>query len=311
MAATGSRASGTHGDAAILAPMRVAFLGLGLIGGSVARALRAGSASGTWSIAAWTPGGVGPASARSAGVIDEAADSPLAAIAGADLVVLAAPVPDCLAMLDELAGPWRPALGPDAVVTDVASTKTALVLRATALGVRFVGGHPMAGRETSGFAAADAELLQDRPWVVVPTVDAAAVARVEAFARATGARPVRLTASAHDAAVAAISHLPLVVAAALVESVAGGAGAPAEDWPIAATLAAGGFRDTTRVARGDVAMGTGILTTNADAVAQRLRALIAILEGWAGELERPGGPDPDAVSERLRVARERLEAMGR
>src|SRR6185437_12382965 len=135
---------------AILANMRIAMLGLGLIGGSVVRALRdpvRGSASDAWSIAAWTPHGRGPAAALADGFIDLAAPSPEAAIEGADLVVLAGPAPDCLEQLDELAGAWRGVLASDAVITDVASTKEAIVLRATALGLRFVRGHPMAGRE--------------------------------------------------------------------------------------------------------------------------------------------------------------------
>ena len=284
--------------------MRVAFLGLGLIGGSIARALRARAPAGAFELVAWTPTGVGPAHALAEGVIDRIAALPSEALDGADLVVLAAPAADCLALLDELAGPWRASLTTDAVITDVASTKGAVVLRGTALGLRFVGGHPMAGRETSGFAAADAALLLDRPWVVVPTTDDAAVARVEDLATSTGARPVRLAAAAHDAAVAAISHVPLVVAASLAEAMSS-----APDWPVAASLAAGGWRDTTRVARGEVAMGTGILTTNAEPVAARLRALIDVLEAWADELERPGGPDATAIAARLRDARDHLEAM--
>lgn len=296
--------------------MRVAFLGFGLIGGSIARALRArvdgddGSA-GRWRIAAWTPSGSGPDAGVAAGVVDEAARSPEAALDGAEIVVLAAPVPDCLSMLDDLAGPWRNALGPDAVVTDVASSKSALVLRATALGLRFVGGHPMAGRESSGFGASGPDLFVDRPWVIVPTTDEPAMERVERLVTATGAHPVRLTAAAHDAAVAGISHLPLVTSVALVEAVAGGMGGPHDDWPVAAALAASGWRDATRLARGDVAMGTGIIATNADAIATRLRATIDVLEGWLHELERPGGPDRVEVAGRLQAARDRLEAMAR
>lgn len=295
--------------------MRIALLGLGLIGGSVARALRGPSSrdgSAAWSIAAWTPSGRGPAAALEDGVIDRVAASPEAAIDGADLVVLAGPAPDCLEQLDELAGPWRRVLAPDAVITDVASTKEAIVLRATALGLRFVGGHPMAGRETSGYAASSADLFVDRPWVVVPTSDAAAVERVEHLAMACGARPLRLGAAAHDRAVAAISHLPLVVAAALVEAVAGDmSSGPSADWPTAASLAATGWRDTTRLARGDVTMGAGIIATNAPAIAERVRDLVAALDGWLAELERPGGPDAGEIAERLRTARERLEAMPR
>jgi prephenate dehydrogenase len=293
--------------------MRIALLGLGLIGGSVVRALRDPARAGgsvAWSIAAWTPNGRAPARAAEDGVIDLVAASPEAAIDGADLVVLAGPAPDCLEQLDELAGPWHRSLAPDSVITDVASTKEAIVLRATALGLRFVGGHPMAGRETSGYAAASADLFDDRPWVVVPTGDAAAVERVERLVTACGARPVRLGAAAHDRAVAGISHLPMVLAAALVEAVAGSRSAgPAADWPTAADLAATGWRDMTRLARGDVSMGAGIVATNAPAIAARVRDLVAALEAWLAELERPGGPDAGEVEERLRTARERLESM--
>jgi prephenate dehydrogenase len=294
--------------------MRIGLLGLGLIGGSV-RALRRPSAAEpaeSWSVVAWTPTGRGPAAALGDGVIDHVASSPEETIDGADLVILAGPAPDCLAQLDELAGPWRPVMTPDTVVTDVASTKEAIVLRATALGLRFVGGHPMAGREASGYAASSADLFVDRPWVVVPTSDVAALERVEQLARACGARPVRLGAAEHDRAVAGISHLPLVVAAALVEAVAGGASGDASaDWPTAAQLAATGWRDMTRLAHGDATMGAGIIATNAPALAARVRDLMAALDGWLAELERPGGPDGGDIAERLRSARERLEAMPR
>jgi prephenate dehydrogenase len=290
--------------------MRIALLGFGLIGGSIARAIRErGAAADGQSIAAWSPSGGGPAAALRDGVIDTAAERPDEALAGADLVVLAGPAPICLAQLDDLAGPWRELPAAAAVVTDVASSKAAIVLRATALGLRFVGGHPMAGREASGYDAATPDLFVDRPWVVVPTADDAAVGRVEELAVATGARPVRMTAAAHDEAVAAISHLPLVVAAALVEAVVGAGSTEREDWPTAAGLAAGGWRDMTRLARGDVAMGAGIVATNGPAIAARVRDMIAVLETWLAELERSGGPDEDEVAARLRTARDRLDAM--
>lgn len=292
--------------------MRIALLGLGLIGGSIARALRertgAGAIGGA-TIAAWTPAGHGPSTAARDGMIDEAAHSPEAAIRGADLVILAGPAPTCLEQLDALAGPWRAAMAPDAVITDVASTKAAIVGRAEALGLRFIGGHPMAGRETSGYAAAQPGLFEERPWVVVPSSDEAALTRVEELARAVGALPRRMAADDHDAAVAAISHLPLVVAAALVEAVAGGARDARDGWPAASALAATGWRDMTRLARGDVDMGAGIVTTNAPPIAARIRDLIEVLESWLADLERDGEPDGTAVAARLRAARERLEAM--
>lgn len=262
-------------------------------------------------LSAWTPGGEGPDAARRDGVIDVAAATPQAAMEGADLIVLAAPVPACLAMLDDLAGPWRAMLAPDSVITDVASTKSAMVLRATALGLRFVGGHPMAGRESSGYAASSEDLFVDRPWVVVPSADEPAVIRVETLAVAVGARPVRMSATAHDWAVAGISHLPLVASVALVDAVAGWPGAPRQGWDAAQKVTASGWRDTSRLARGDVEMGAGIITTNAAALAERVRELIAALEGWAVELERPGGPDHDAIRDRLARARAVLEASDR
>jgi prephenate dehydrogenase len=289
--------------------MRVAILGFGLIGGSIARAL-AVRAGGDWSIAAWSPRGEGPHAAAADGSVDLAAADPGKAVAGADVVILAAPPLACLELLDQLAGPLRDALAPDVVVTDVASTKRRIVERATKLGLPFVGGHPMAGREATGYEAADAALFVDRPWVVC--ADGAAAERVnivEQLARATGGRPVRMTAEAHDAAVAAISHLPLVVSAALVEAVSGIRGREEDaDWPAARMLAAGGWRDMTRLALGDVTMGAGIAATNDDMLADRIRALRAALGGWLEELERRGGPDPASLEARFAAVRAVLGA---
>jgi prephenate dehydrogenase len=290
--------------------MRVAFLGLGLIGGSIARALREQPVDGplaSASLVAWSPEGRGPAAALARGTIDEAAASPDRAVAGADLVILAAPPIATLALVEALAGAGR--LGPSAptVITDVASTKRRITERAAGLGLRFVGGHPMAGRELSGFGAADPELFRDRPWVVCdPAGDEPAAALVEALARACRALPMRMTAGDHDAAVAGISHLPLVAAVALVESVVGAAGAPdRSDWASASRLAASGWRDMTRLARGDVEMGAGILATNGPEVATRLRALRDAIDDWIAMLETPGS-DETALAARLFAARDRL-----
>lgn len=293
--------------------MRIAFLGFGLIGGSIARALREReAASGSTRIVAWSPSGGGPAAAALDRTIEVAAPTPVAALEGADLIVLAGPAPGVLDHLDQLAGPWHAALAADAVITDVASTKSAIVARADDLGLRFVGGHPMAGRETSGYASAERDLFVDRPWVVVPgSADDAAVDRVETLARAAGARPMRMSAEDHDAAVAAISHLPLVLAAALVEAVAGPPGHDEDGWPVASELAATGWRDMTRLARGDVEMGSGIVSTNAAPIADRIRDVMAVLEGWLADLEQGGAPDGAAISARLRGAYDRLESMPR
>jgi prephenate dehydrogenase len=286
--------------------VKVALLGFGLIGGSIAYALRRTPED--WTIAAWSPTGSGPAIARAEALIDEACDTPARAIHGADLVVVAAPPIAALQLIDDLAGPLAEALSPEAVITDVVSTKGAIVARAESAGVRFVGGHPMAGREVGGFGEARAELFSGRPWVIVQATTGRQGdrERVETLAEACGAVPVEMTAADHDTAVAAISHLPLVVAAALVEAIAGGE-AP-DDWPAAARLASTGWEGATRLARGDVAMGTGIAATNAPAIADRLRMLCEVLDSWVADLDGAGGPDTARIEARLTAARERLLA---
>ncbi len=292
--------------------MHLALLGLGLIGGSIARAVHAAG----WEVSAWTPGGAGPRAAMAAGAIDSAATTLQDAVREADLVVLSAPPGACLALLGELGAAGTRALTAGAVITDVASTKVLLVERAAALGLRFVGGHPMAGRETSGFEAADSDLFRGRPWVVVPPEvgDDAAVASVETLAAACGAIPVLMTAAQHDAAVAAISHAPLVVAVALVEAMAGGPGEPeVAGWDSASRLAAGGWASATRLARGDAAMGAGIARTNAGPLAGRLRDVRSRLDEWLALLEATGPdglPDEAALGARLAAARARLEGDG-
>lgn len=292
--------------------IRIGLVGLGLIGGSIARALRRKAADlggvGRPVVTAWSPSGHGPAAALRAGVVDAVAHDLAGAVADADLVVLTAPPLATLELLDWLAGPHRELVGPGTTITDVASTKRVIVERARALGLPFSGGHPMAGLETSGFGAATGDLFEGRPWVVVDEgareID---VARVEWLASACGALPIRLGAGEHDAAVASISHLPLVAAAAIAESILGGgrdAADPAVD--LARRLAAGGWASATRVARGDPAMGAGILSTNAREIAPRLRAFRDTLDSWLAALEAEGGPDAAALEARLRAARERL-----
>jgi prephenate dehydrogenase len=293
------RAAMTRADAAARLPSRIAFLGFGLIGGSIAAAVRSGGGRGSRTVA-WTPAGVGPAEGVRRAFLDEAASSAAAALDGAELVVLAGPPLAIVATLARESGPLRAAAEAGATITDVGSTKRRIIDSAAAAGLAFVGGHPMAGRETTGAASATADLFVDRPWVIVPGGDARAVdvERVETLARATGARPIRLGADQHDAAVAAISHLPLVVAAALVESVA----EDSRDWAIARSLAATGWSDMTRLAKGDPEMAAGILATNAPAVVARLRPMRDALDGWIEQLER------DAADPELRV---RLESVRR
>lgn len=297
-------------------PARIAFLGFGLIGGSIAKALKARSAgdlgdapsSGSRPyLIAWTPAGRGPAQAVDDGVIDAAAGSVAEALVGTDLVVIAAPPLEAVALVERLGSDPELRLEPGAIVTDVTSTKRAIEAAAARSGLSFVGGHPMAGLETSGYEAAVPGLFVDRPWVIVVPghMPATAAGPVRWLAAECGARPIEMTAEAHDAAAASISHLPLIAAAALVEAVAGRG---EEAWRDAGTLASSGWASATRLALGDPRMGAGIVATNQVELATGLRALRASLDAWLAELDRPGGPDPEALERRLAAARDHLAA---
>lgn len=285
-------------EAATKLPDRIAFLGFGLIGGSIALALR--DAGSTARLVAWTPDGNGPAEGVRRGSLDAAPATAAEALEGAGLVVLAGPPLAILETLGDLAGSLRGALAEDATITDVASTKAVIAATAEDLGLPFVGGHPMAGRETTGVGSATADIFHDRPWVIVATegTHGVHVERVEALAIATGAGPVHMDAIEHDLAVAAISHLPLIAAAALVEGVT----ADAKRWPAAHRLAASGWRDMTRLARGDADMGAGIIATNARPIAGHLRAYRDTIDAWLTDLEAITDESQPVVPGRERVA---------
>ena len=299
------QAGGLHNGA-----VRLTIVGFGLIGGSVARALREldRSTAHAWRITAWSRTRGSVDQGLHDGVVDAAPDSLEAALRDAELVLLAAPPLTCLDLLDHLAGPLRSALG-DATLTDAVSTKAQIVTRADMSALHFVGGHPMAGRESSGYTAAVANLFVGRPWVTVPGANAALVdsQRVRSLIQACGAVEVPMTAEAHDSAVAAISHMPLVVSAALVEAVAGRARATRSDWPAARDLAATGWAGMTRLARGEPSMGAGIVATNPAAISARLRDVRAVVDEWLAELESPNGPDFEWLQERFAAARDQLE----
>ncbi len=258
---------------------RLAILGLGLIGGSIVQALGA-RRPGAWAITAWSRSPAGPEAAIAAGLIDSMADDAHVAAAEADLTLLAASPTANVALVGRI-GPTVAEGG--GVLTDVTSVQVPMAIAAAGVpGLRMVGGHPMSGREVAGYGAADPDLFVDRRWIIVPGPLATPddIALVERLAIDCGARPMRLEADAHDAAVALVSHLPLVVASALVE-----AAAQAPGWPTALGLAAQGWRDTTRVAGGDPALGAGMLALNAANVAGALRRHRAVLDAWQVRLD--------------------------
>jgi prephenate dehydrogenase len=255
---------------------QLTVVGVGLLGGSVAKAARAHE------LAAEIVG-VGRHAerlevARRDGTLDHVTTDLAAGVRDADVVVLASPVGVVVTLLGEVAR----ASGPETVVTDVGSTKAAIVRAAEGLGrtrpLRFVGSHPMAGSDRSGYGHARADLFRDATVVVTPTElsEPAAVKTVSAFWEGLGAgRVVTLDPDAHDRAVAAISHLPHLAAMALVDAVD-------RFEPSAFDIAARGFRDTTRIAASDPIVWEEIFLANRDALG---RSLVAFREALA-ELER-------------------------
>ncbi len=253
--------------------MRVAVVGLGLIGGSVALGARERLGA---EVSGWDPDPAAVVAARRRGAIASGAGSLAGAVATADVVVTAAPVtalPELLADVLALA----PA---DAAVTDVGSTKGTIV--AAVDDPRFVGGHPLAGAETRGAANASGDLFDGSVWYLSPgpRTGERAVTRVEALVTGLGAIPTRVDAAAHDRLMAAVSHLPHVFANVLVAH-ALHAGVDDASGP--------SFRDATRVAGANPAVWGPIFLDNRGAVAEAITDAVARLESFRDQLERGDG----------------------
>ena len=280
--------------------MNVAVIGLGLIGGSLLRALAAHGhqvagydmsrqtreEARSLARAAELPPSADPGT-RTIPIKGDwrVAETISEAVAGTELVVLAVPLPAIPGVLAELAG--YPGL-----LTDVTSVKGPV--RDLLRGRRFVGGHPMAGKESSGFLASDPHLFDGCAWVLCLEEDGTDLADWLALARlytALGTRVVPVSAAAHDRTVAEISHVPHLLAAALSTVLAGN--------PLAGTLAAGSFRDGTRVAGTRPELIAAMCGGNAPAVRDVLDGIVADLRGYGQEL---AAPDPvAALTERLRT----------
>jgi prephenate dehydrogenase len=241
---------------------RVVIVGLGLVGGSLARAL----ALKRYAVVGVDRRASTLAAARRSGAFALTTRSLERAVEGADLVVLAAPPDANLALLRRLASGARRAARPLAV-TDVSSVKRRIcALGASLSGVAFVGGHPMAGRERSGFAASRPGLFRGRPWILAPTSSARAQRLVRMIVRDAGARPVVLAPAEHDRAVAFLSHLPQLVAWGLRDAV--------RRDPVGRrrrALAGPAFADMTRIARSPRRLWRQILRENRAELARALR----------------------------------------
>lgn len=268
---------------------QIAIVGLGQIGGSLGMALRAHGKR----VVGIDRSPEVLETARSRGALDHASLD-LAQVSGCEVVVLAVPLDQVVAVAQQVA----PLLSADALLTDVTSVKGPIVRALDALRapVRFVGGHPMFGTEKQGIGQADASLVAGAPFVLTPSgaTDPAATDELEGLVREIGMRPLRLSPEEHDHQVAQVSHLPFLVAAALARVTSD-------------TRCAGPtFRDMTRVAASPPQMWRDVLALNRHEVRQAARSLIEELQQL---LELEGDALEEALGEAC-AARERWRRLG-
>ncbi len=279
---------------------KLCIIGVGLIGGSLARALRAGGH--VREIVGYSRRLANLQLAADLGAIDYAEVSLAAAVRGADVAVLAVPVGSMADILTELAH-----LAFDGVITDVGSTKGNVVAAArTALGRRFpsfVPGHPLAGTEHSGVEAAQADLFRSRRVILtpLPETDPQALARVQALWKAAGAEVVEMSVEEHDRLLAASSHLPHMLAYMLVDMLV-----RRDDHRAVFAASAGGFRDMTRIAASDPVMWRDICLANREALLAVLGQYREELGALIGAIERGDGKWLEDTFARAKRARETL-----
>jgi prephenate dehydrogenase len=279
---------------------RVAIIGVGLIGGSFALALKQATAC-----RHVVGAGRNAANMRSAlerGAIDSIATDAAAAARGADLILVATPV----AQFSEIFFSIEPHLKSDALVTDGGSTKRDVVAAARkALGrkiAQFVPAHPVAGAERSGVGAASAELFRGRRVVLTPLAEnaKAQVERASAAWTACGAKVTRMTPEEHDSVLAAVSHLPHLLAFGLVHEVA-----RRENSAQLFSYAAGGFRDFTRIASSHPEMWRDICVANRDRLLQEMKLFQSELETMTRLLEAGDGEGLEKIFSAARAGRQR------
>jgi prephenate dehydrogenase len=262
--------------------VRIAIVGVGLIGGSIGLAARERLGA---EVVGWSRSAATRTRAVELGALDRAAESLSEAVAGAEAVFVCAPVGVLPAAIGEAL-----AVAPDdCVVTDVGSTKRSIV--DTIDDPRFVGGHPLAGAETAGVEHARADLFVDATWYLTPARGATGVLfeRLHRLLRGLGARPQTIDAASHDTLLAAVSHLPHVFANVLVAQAASALAQESEQLPATGPS----FRDATRVAGASSAIWTDIYLANRDALGARIDEAIARLSA-VRELLASG--DPEAVT---------------
>jgi prephenate dehydrogenase len=269
-------------------PRRLSILGVGLLGGSIGRAVK--SVLNVCNVSGYGHRRPSLEAALRMGAIDEIDDSPAESVRGADLVILCTPV----GVLSQMLQAIGPALKPGAVVTDVGSTKATVVTAAAKLlpkTAHFIGSHPMAGSEKRGVEFARADLTHGALCIVTPdeSSDPAALKKVESFWRLIGMRTTRLRPAEHDRRLADVSHLPHAVAAALM----------AIQDPASFEFSGKGFADATRIAAGDGGLWRDILLDNRENVLGSLDRLRDQLDALATRLR---DNDPDGLKSWLDAA---------
>jgi prephenate dehydrogenase len=239
---------------------RISIIGLGLIGGSLALALKkAGTKA---EIAGFSRSSETIATAKRCGIIDLAASDLPSAVRKAGIVVIATPVLATREILASISG----YLSSNCVVTDAGSTKAEVMRWAEEylpVDVSFIGGHPMAGKETSGIGEAYADLFQGCVYCLTPSRNASpeAVQTLKSMVESIGAVPLFIEAELHDRLMAGVSHLPMLLSAAFVTATT-----RSRSWPEMARLAAGGYRDISRLASGNAEMNRDICVTNKEKI---------------------------------------------
>lgn len=277
---------------------RISIIGLGLIGGSLALALKKISTL-KFEVVGFSRRSETTTKAKDGGIIDRAAHDLTSAVAEADLVIIATPV---MTIKDILASISRH-LSPECVVTDTGSTKVEVMQWAEEYlppGVSFIGGHPMAGKETSGIDEADPALFAGCVYCLTPAPRAAqkAVQGVTALVESIGARPFFIDAALHDDLVAGVSHIPMLLSAAFVTTTT-----KSRSWPEMAKLAAGGYRDFSRLASGNPEMNRDICLTNQEKISKWLDRYIEELKVYRHLLAKDG----NGLCQRLAQAKEARE----
>jgi len=277
---------------------RVAIIGLGLIGGSLALALKKARGKKV-QVVGFSRNSETFARAKGCGAIDKAASSLTSAVSRADMVIIATPV---ITTREILASISRH-LPAGCVVTDAGSTKVKVMQWAEEClpaEIGFIGGHPMAGKETSGIGEADADLFQGCVYCLTPGRGAVpeAVRKMEELVDSVGARHLFIDAETHDRLVAGVSHLPMLLSAAFVTATM-----KSRSWPEMMKLAAGGYRDISRLASGNAEMNRDICLTNQEEIISWIDRYIEVLKGYRSLVAEDG----EKLGEMLAQAREARE----